>query len=177
MAQFVAFSPNVEVSGQSMQITIEAMGNRVFPLLQHHGMTKIEPDKWYPQQPYLDFFREVASGDFSSVLDLVSIGLKVPELAFWPPEIDTIEDALFSIDQAYQLNHRGGEIGSYTATQTGPREIEIYCENPYPCDFDYGTVYGTAKRYLPQDGTLKVRHSDRCCRKKGDDACLLVVSW
>lgn len=178
MAQFVGFDPKVQVSGQSMMITIQAMGERVHPVLKKHGMENLQADRWYPQQPYLDFFREIAQGDFSSVLDLVSIGMNVPTLAYWPENIRTIEDALFSIGQAYEMNHKGGRIGSYQAVSTGERQIEVRCENPYPCDFDYGLVYNTAKLYQPADGHVMVAHVDTGeCRKFGGDVCIYRVTW
>jgi hypothetical protein len=178
MAQFVAFAPDAELIGQSMLVTIEAMGSSVLPLLKKHGIENIHPDRWYPQQPFLDFFRDVASGDFSSVFDLVSIGMKAPEIALWPENVKSIQDALFSIGEAYKMNHRGSEFGYYKATQTGEREIEMECKNPYPCDFDYGLVYNTAKLYLPADGQLTVEHAATGrCRQHGDDVCTYIVSW
>ncbi len=178
MAQFVAFAPNVQVAGQVVLTTIEAMGERVYPLLQKHGIENVHADGWYPQQPFLDFFREVAQGDFGSVLDLVSIGMKIPDLAYWPEGIRTIEDALFSIGEAYQMNHEGGEIGFYEAFQTGEREIEVTCQNPYPCDFDYGLIYNTAKLYQPGDGHVMVTHAHTGeCRKLGGDSCVYIVNW
>jgi hypothetical protein len=176
MAQFIAFDSHVEVSGQSMLITIEAMGEAVHPMLMQFGFSQLEPSKWYPQQPYLDFFRDVASGDFQ-VLDLMNIGMKVPALAFWPSNIRTIADALFSIDAAYHMNHRYGEIGCYRATQTGDREIEIYCANPYPCDFDFGVIYGVAQVYLSESVIPQVDHLPGECRKNGGHACTYVVQW
>jgi hypothetical protein len=177
MAQFVAFNPHVEVSGQSMLITFEAMGDVIRPMLAKHGFSDIDPDTWYPQQPYLDFFREIASGDFQSVLDLVSIGTQVPKLAFWPPEIKTVTDALFALDEAYHMNHRNGDIGHYRATQLDKQTVEICCENPYPCDFDYGTIYGIGHMYLPHQGNFRVEHVPGDCRKHKGDACTYVARW
>lgn len=176
MAQFVGFDPNVLVSGQSMMIIIQAMGKRVCPLLKKHGMENIQPDLWYPQQPYLDFFREIALGDFRSVL--ISIGMLVPTLMYWPENVQTIIQALFFIDEVYQMNHKGGTIGSYQAVQTRERQIEMRCENPYPCDFDYGLIYGAAKLYQPADEHILVTHaSTGRCRKYGGDTCVYTVSW
>lgn len=177
MAQFVAFDSHVEVSGQSMLITIEAMGDAVRPILKEFGFSRLDPNQWYPQQPYLDFFHNVASGDFQSILDLVNIGTKVPSLAYWPPEVQNIMDALNSINVAYGMNHRNGEIGFYETAQVGEREVKIRAANPYPCDFDYGLIYGTARMYLPRGGRLDVEHLAGECRKHNGEACTYSVSW
>jgi hypothetical protein len=178
MTQFVAFDSNVEVSGAAILSFVAAMGRQILPVLAKHGITDPQPDQWYPQQAWLDSFRELAQGDFSSTLDLVNIGMKIPQSAIWPPEVQTIKDALASIDAAYHMNHRHGEIGCYRATEVGPREMEILCENPYQCDFDYGIIYGTARLYMPVGGGLIVEHDDEApCRKRGDDSCTYHVKW
>jgi hypothetical protein len=41
------------------------------------------------------------------------IGKAIPEKAVLPPEIDSLEKALHSINMAYRMNHRGGEFGFY----------------------------------------------------------------
>jgi hypothetical protein len=178
MAQFVAFDPNVEVLGAGVLSYVAAMGKEFLPVLAKHGLPDIKPDGWYPQQYFLDAFRDLAEGGFGATLDLVHVGMKAPENAAWPPEITTIEAALASIDVAYHMNHRGGEIGCYQATTVGNRAVRMFCENPYPCDFDYGLLYATARLYLPSDGTLTVVHDDEApCRKKGHDSCTYHISW
>lgn len=177
MAQFVAFNPNVEVSGRSLAITIEAMGEAIRPVLSQFGFSHVDQNAWYPLQDLLDLFREIASGDFQSTLDLVGIGMKAPGLAFWPPEIQDIVDALYSIDAAYKMNHRNGEIGHYRTSQVGDREMEIYAENPYPCDMDYGIIYGIARQYLKSPETLVVEHLHGECRKNNGETCTYRVRW
>ena len=66
------------------------------------------------------------------MLALVSIGMKIPETAVFPPGIDSIESGLNSIDVAYHMNYRGGEIGVYQATTVSERQIDVLCRNPYP---------------------------------------------
>lgn len=178
MSQFLAFNPNVEVSGAAIRAIVEVMGDRSLRVLARHGLTGVDPDQWYPQQAWLDAFSELAQGDFSATLDLVSIGMRIPEVAVWPTGIKTVEDALYSIDEAYQLAHRHGEIGSYRVRMVSQGEAELVCENPYPCDFDYGVIYSTARLFLPPHRGLTVVHEDGApCRKKGDASCTYHVSW
>jgi hypothetical protein len=178
MVQFQAFDPKVEVSGSAVQAIVTAMGSRSLPVLAKYGLAEIDPDEWYPQQRWLDAFAEIAQGDFSTVLDLVSIGMRISDVARWPTDIETIEDALFSVDRAYQMAHRNGVIGSYRVRIVSEYEAKLICENPYPCHFDYGIIYGTARRFLPSDKGLAVVHDDHGrCRRKGDDFCTYYVSW
>ena len=178
MAQFVSFDPNAKVRGTTILTYVAALGEAAYPILEKHGLIDIEPDAWYPLQPLLDALKEIYEGDFSAVLDMVHIGMKIPEHVIWPPEIQTLEDALFSIDVAYHMNHADGEVGFYQATQVNEREIEMVCQNPYPCDFDYGLLYAIAQRYLPPDGDLIVFHDENGpCRKYGDDSCTYHITW
>jgi hypothetical protein len=176
--QYIAFDTHVEVSGVTVRAIAQAMGDRSLHVLAKHGLEDVKPDYWYPQQAWLDAFYELAQGDFSATLDLVSIGMRIPEAAIWPSGVKTVEDALFSIDEAYQMAHRNGEIGSYHVRVVGEGEAVLVCENPYPCDFDYGLIYSAARGFLPPRTGLTVVHDDHApCRKKGDDSCTYHVRW
>mgnify|MGYP006934483092 CR=1 FL=1 len=102
-------------------------------------------------------------------------GRSTPENAEWPPGVDTPLAALQSIDDAYQLNHRGGEIGSYEATDAGRDRARVRCENPYPCVYDRGLVLGTVEAFSDDRATLR-EESDHC-REDGGDVCTYVVEW
>jgi hypothetical protein len=178
MVQFRPFDPNVEVSGAVIRAIVKAMGDRALRVLAAHHLDDIDPDGWYPQQAWLDAFRELSQGDFNSTLDLVSIGMRIPEVVAWPSDIKTVEEALRSIDRAYHMTHRKGEIGSYKVEMVGTREAKLVCENPYPCDFDYGLIYSTARLFVPAGNGLTVIHDDHAsCRKRGGDSCTYYVHW
>jgi hypothetical protein len=146
-------------------------------LLADHGMTDPQPGRWYAQQAWLDVFKAIALkiGDRS----LTAIGRKIPENAQWPPTVDTLEKALASIDVAYHMNHRGGEIGSYRFEMTGARSGRMVCNNPYPCAFDRGLVTAVGARFKPADvAAVLVRHDDtQPCRAKSADACTYRIQW
>jgi hypothetical protein len=178
MAQFVAFDPNVEVRGETMLSTIASLGEQIRPVLAKHGLAVIEPEKWYPQQTWLDVLREVAAAKFNAMFDLVSIGMHIPENAAFPPDIDSIPAALASIDVAYHMNHRNGEIGEYRFVGVNDKQIDMICRNPYPDDFDYGIIYSMARRFRTAGSHFVVRHDDHApCRKKGADSCTYHITW
>jgi len=178
MTQFVAFDRNVEVNGTTILSVVAGLGETAIPILAAHGLGNLQPDEWYPQQAWLDAFKKIATGTVNSMFDLVGIGMAIPENAIFPAEIDSIVSALRSIDVAYHMNHRGGEIGHYQSTIVSLNQVDLLCQNPYPCDFDYGIVYSMARRFCPDGMRISVQHDDKTpCRKKGAESCTYHVSW
>jgi hypothetical protein len=179
MTQFVALSVDVEVNGEAVLSAVAGMGAMkitAIELLKKFGIVHPMPGEWYPQQAWLDAFKEIAEKIGSSTL--YRIGLKIPEFARFPLEIDGVENALRAIDVAYHMNHRGGSIGDYKLTLVGPREAVLVCENPYPCDFDRGIIEAMARRCKPAGSFVSVKHDDgRPCRKAGADSCTYHVTW
>jgi hypothetical protein len=190
MAQYIAFRQGIEVSGQSMLSVLDAMGayaDVARKLLAQHGVRKVLPDAWYPQQPYLNAYRAVATEVGERTL--LAIGKKVPEHALWPPEIQTIEDALRSVDVAYHMNHRllgqpmfdpatGSMlegIGHYKVDHVGKRRLVMTCETPYPSEFDRGIILGAGRKFEP---SVEVElDQSQPTRLRGADHCTYVVTW
>lgn len=69
-----------------------------------------------------------------------------------------------TIDPAYRMNHRGGEIGYYRYAKTGERAATLTCENPYPCPFDEGLIEGVAVKFAAPGAWVKVVHAPQSCR-------------
>jgi hypothetical protein len=179
VAQFQAIAPGVEVSGAAVLSVIRGMPAfeaRARRILLAHGMVDPREDRWYPQQAWLDAFRTIAADIGGATL--TQIGKKIPESAIWPPVINTVAAALASIDVAYHLNHRGGEIGHYHFEPRGPRAAVMVCDNPYPCAFDQGIIEATARRFSPEGVFLWVTHDpSKACRQKGGESCTYDISW
>lgn len=178
MAQYQALSPNTEVLGRSVLAIVGGMeSNRVraLQLLAEQGLSPMEPERWYPQQPVLDVFRAIFERIGPSTVR--AIGRKVPEWAIFP-SANGIEEALRSIEVAYHANHRGGPIGHYRVQSTGASSALVLCENPYPCDFDLGLVEAVAEKNRPLYSLrVRVEHVPGACRKQGADACAYAVRW
>lgn len=178
MAEFISFEPTVEVIGQAILATIAGMGDAAIPYLKKYQLDDIKAEQWYLQQSWLDFLKHISQREFNSVFDLVGIGIQIPEHAIFPPDIVSIPTALKVIDVAYYMNHRNGKIGHYHAHTINDNQIDVVCENPYPCDFDYGLIYGMVRRFRSQGVHFSVQHDDNLpCRQKGAETCTYHVTW
>jgi len=176
MAQFVAFDPKVEVIGTAIMSIAAGLGKTALPILSTHGLDTVDPDQWYSQQTWLDALKDIAMGQYNAMFDLVAVGMAVPNTAVFPPDVNSMVSALVSIDAAYHMNHRGGEIGSYQISESTNDQLTVICRNPYPCDFDYGLIYSMARRFRPRNAQFTVYHDDQCgCRKKGAVSCTYHV--
>lgn len=194
MAQFVSFNAEVEVDGGTVLAFVNSMkrGQETrLSILQKHGLQP-QIGGWYPQQLWLDAFKEVA--DTMGDMNLFLIGSAIIENAKFPPMRD-LEEALRSIDIAYHMNHRlHGQvmfdpatgtmlegIGHYTLLSfDGAARRALYkCENPYPSKFDEGIISEIVRRFRPSDST---RHEVKIDitqprRAQGADSCTYIISW
>jgi hypothetical protein len=179
MAQFKAFAPGVEVNGETVLSILDGLGpykQTGLNLLAEHGINDPQPGKWYPQQAWLDAFKAIA--EKMGPKTLLAIGKTIPENAKWPPQVDTIEKALSSIDVAYHMNHRGGEIGHYSFETLGPKSGKMVCKNPYPSDFDLGIIYAAARKFAPKGVFPTVKLDENSpSRASGADSCTFLILW
>ena len=194
MAQFEAIDSKVEVNGQTVLSIANGMGSMKqmgLKILANNNINEPHPEKWYPQQDWLNAFKQISKeiGNYT----LFEIGKSIPENAEFPPHIDSIEKALAAIDIAYHMNHRlhgktlfdpaTGKLeeglGHYSFTQISDKKVEILCDNPYPCDFDRGIIEAMARRFKPEDSrVVNIEHdSVKSCRNNGDNTCSYIITW
>lgn len=179
MAQFKAFAKGVEVNGETVLSVVDGMGafkTKGLEILTANGIKDPQPGHWYSQQAWLDAFKTIS--EKLGTATLLAIGKTIPANAKWPPQVDNIEKALASIDVAYHMNHRGGEIGHYQYTSTGPKSGKMVCKTPYPSEFDQGIIHAAARKFAPP-GIFPVVKLDETqpTRKKGADACTFLITW
>ena len=179
MAQFEAFSSRVEVLGEVVLSLVNVMGafkSISRDALRKNGIVDPQPDKWYPQQAWLDSFKVIA--DKVGPNTLYQVGRQVPQQYNFPPGINSIESAMSDLDEAYRMSHRGGEVGHYRFRILGLNVGQMTCDNPYPCDFDRGIISALAERFEPPGALVDVRHQeDAPCKKQGADSCTYTISW
>ncbi len=185
MAQFIPFSPNVEVNGQTILSFINSVPNNAFAVgvmqktLKKYGLENVEPKRWYSQKYWLDAFQEISNQYGKATLFV--IGRAIPENAIFPPQINDLESALKSIDVAYNMNHRNGEIGYYKllSFNQDTKKAVMECKNPYPSDFDRGIITTIARKFSPKSATgITVDlNEEKPTRLKGNDSCTYLISW
>lgn len=182
MAQYVPFADGVDVNGQTVLAFINALPmfrDDMLTILAKHGIKDPQEGEWYPQLYWLNAFKEI--GEKYGANTLFSIGKAIPENADFPPDIDGLEKALTSIDIAYHMNHRHGEIGNYTLVKFNPEDkIAIMeCHNPYPSNFDRGIITTMARKFKPSTVLLISVELDtsKPSRLDGAEQCTYRISW
>jgi hypothetical protein len=181
LAEYRVLDANVEVNGETIQAVIEGMGAfkaTAHRILAKQGIVNPEPGEWYSQQALLNALAVIS--DKLGTEALYDIGLKIPENSLFPPDIDSLDKAVNSLDSAFQMNHRGGIIGHYHLGTVRETSFEIICENSYPCDFDKGLMVALCSHFRPKgsDDFASVVHDDKKpCRKRGADSCTYILTW
>jgi hypothetical protein len=195
MTQFVAFDAKTEVLGAVISVYSLALGPEAQPLLKQHSLDFLDPDQWYPQQTLLNVLRDAAEGDLKAMFDLVRTGMKVPEMSLKRLDLSEFEKLIMSmygecnpftllqaaftsdLPMGYSNVHRNGYPGKYELTRTGQHAANVRIETPYPCDFDYGVIWGDIRTFFASKLTFTVRHAEGPCRQKGSDACVYQIEW
>jgi hypothetical protein len=180
MQVFKASSPRDRVSGASVQAFVAALGffgPRGVQILSENGIPDPQPTEWYPWQAYLDAQRTVYEKVGPNTL--ARVGRKLVQETTFPPALDSIHQALSTLDADYHTRHEGSDVGGFRYTRTGDRSCTVEVRNPYPCELDRNVVEELSQRFKPGDSpAVFVSHADEArCRKRGADACLLAVKW
>lgn len=170
----------VEVTGQSILAIVNGMElaqSRALRILAENGISPLKTDVWYPMPALLKSFQLIFEKIGPSTVR--TIGRKIPDSAHFPPDIDTLEKGLRSIDLAYRMNHRGrGAIGGYRFELVDKRSARMACDNPYPCDLDVGLIEAIGDRFRPKDSLwVRIEHAPKGCRRRGDGACTYTINW
>ncbi len=182
MAQYVPFDENAEVSGQSILGFVNAIPvfrEEMLQVLQKNGIDNLKPDEWYPMICNLNAYKEI--GESYGANTLFAIGKAIPEHAVFPPDIDDLEKALASIDVAYHMNHRNGDIGHYKLAKFSEVDklATMECYNPYPSNFDRGIITTMVRKFKPPT-VLRIDvevDTSKPSRLDGADRCTFRIIW
>lgn len=183
MAQFKPFDDRVEVLGAAVSSFMNGISPnfkaKILEILGHNGINNPQVDVWYSQKAWLQSFLEISNEVGGSTL--FAIGKAILDSAVFPPNVNDLKAGLASIDIAYQMNHRGGEIGYYKLVEFDElaRIAKMECKNPYPCDFDRGIITSVVRRFKPFDSihTLVELESNDKSRKFGAEESVYIIKW
>lgn len=178
MQTFQSSDPHAEVLGASIYTIIDAAGTfkrRAEQLLERNGITHLKLEQWYPLQPILNVLKDL----YESVgpQTIRQIGRKVLDNAVFPSDINSLEQALASLNVAYHLNHHGN-VGDYKFEKISERSAKMICNQPYPCEMDHGIIISLCNRFRPANVTsVNIKHdASQPCRKRGDEVCIYLIS-
>lgn len=199
--EFKAFEPGIFVNGRTINSIVEgfsvykSMGRGILEECQigekdpKTGEWHIAPEKWYPQQNWLNAFSKISTSLGDTNLKL--IGKKIPENAIFPPWVVDIHSSIKSINIAYHLNHsRDGKtpmfdektgkmqdgIGHYEYIPLeGNKKIICVCKNPYPTNFDWGIIEYMATKFILS--AVISLDTSKPTRKLGADSDTFVITW
>ncbi len=155
--EYKAYDAETEIQGRRLKGILFGMNmDAVRPLLVKYRLDTIEDEHWYRLQDVLDFFTELENTP-STMFDLVALGMKVSEVAAFPPELDTLMKVMTAMSQLHTIGYRNGDPGEVRVEVVGDRHIRLHVRAPMPADLIYGIYYGTARRFPPPGGNLVVR--------------------
>lgn len=179
--KYKSFGPDAEVYGAAMMAFIKSINYANFgAILKAHELDEIIPDRWYPQQIWLDVFSEI-SQQMDASSNLVSIGLKIVEAAQMPPEVQQMPfiDIMKGFEQgSYKTNNRGADIGSIDIQIVNDHHIIMIDRTPYPDDFVYGAYYGMARRFLPEGTDFILKYDEKMKRREaGGQSTNVHIIW
>ena len=180
MTAYTLFHEDTEIIGQVILDFAEAIGSdRFHGSFEKHGLVDVDPAIWYPAQKWLDVLNDVAENN-SAMFDFVSIGIKQIELAIMPPEFDdmSIEEIFISLEEAYQLNYRGSDIGSLHTEVLNEGHLCLTVRSFEPDDLWYGNAHGIMRRYAPP-GTDYVVYYDPDLPRSDQESerTVLHIEW
>lgn len=179
MSKYTSFDPNAEIIGQNLMAFINCVQHEsIAPILDKHNLANIEAENWYPLQAWLDVLSDI-SEQGSAMFDFVSIGMAISESAVLPPEVDQLPFEVFilGLNDAYQMQHRNGDVGSIEVEKVEDRHVKITVQVPYPDDLEYGAAYGFARRFLGGTHFTVKYDKDQTPREKGGEDTVIHIEW
>lgn len=181
MSEFIPFDQNAEVYGAALFALVKAfpVGEERRKQILTENNVLLKEDGWYPQAKFLSSLKQLQEEVGVEMLE--KTGMLIPQHAIFPPQIKSLMDALASIDAAYQMNHRNGEIGYYKLTDfNDAKKVAVMeCKNPYPSFFDLGLIKGMVKKFLPKTSfhyDVKLDESKES-RLNGAESCAYIIKW
>jgi hypothetical protein len=173
--EFICTDPEAMVRAANVRSTLDAFkvqeGYAQRLLLPFDlKLEDMRPDHFIPVQRWLNAMKHLQQelGPFV----LRQVGAAIIENADFPPQLDSVEVVLDSLDQVYHLNHRG-KVGHYR-TQRRNEAVEVECATPYPRQFERGLIEGIARHTrLSKGRRYMVRYQEG--PPNSDVSCKLTV--
>lgn len=193
MAEYKVFEDGITTSAISPFLEGGFIGSKQRKeILEKYGIGELVEGKDYDLQSFLHAFKEL--GETVGEMNLFLIGKSVMEKVEFPP-MDSLEQALRSVDVAYHMNHKkrgkvmfdpsSGQmeegIGHYSVTkydETSKTAVMV-CNTPYPSKFEEGLILQITRKFKPKGSLLSKVELDQTkeSRRAGGETCTFNISW
>ncbi len=181
MTHYLAFDPNSEMSGLSVQSFVRnILHEDIAEILVRHGLNEIDPQKWYPVQKLLDVFSEVAAEGSNTSQVFVSVGMGAAELGYaaMPAQAKaklTLEAFLSAYGNRLNELHRGN-VGYIQYEKIADGHYVMTWKIPYPDDVMYGVFYGFTRLLRPSDKAFVLEYDrDQPSSDNGGEMTVLHI--
>lgn len=188
--------PAIEVTGRRMNRFVELMGPHE-SIMSHlltraglapdaDGITRFEPDGWYPYALALDFARSEPFGPEMAYRIGYNYAVAVLETEGVRPDraltIGTLLDVEAALGRGLRLRGRTLErpgardasVGGRVYAEREPGCIEVLSSAPSRCASARGYLAGVASHFAKD---VEVRHCEGPCRDHGATACGYVLTF
>jgi hypothetical protein len=151
LRKLVASTPQAEIKGTILQAFFQCITHsELVPILKKYNLENLDPERWYPQQLMLDIYRDIEEHQFNVTENFVSVGMKIMDLAAFPPSVSSVEDALPGLRIAYNMDHRNHTETGWIVDFVEPGKVMMVADNPYPDDQHYGLLWSLVRRFSPK---------------------------
>ncbi len=175
MAQFAAYYPDVIVQGAWILAYFNVFGDSMGPLAARAGLINVQPDEWYPQQPFLDALKLACGIDSPSLFHL---GMRLGEMFHFDEDPRSVAAALTALENQYHTHHRNDDRSHWRVSVDSYNLITCVSSTPYPSDFERGVVTAMVLRFRSIAGTCRIWHDRKePSRKDGADSCTYRILW
>jgi len=177
---YIAANSSAEVLGRNIMLYLSGMGSfeqMGRTILKAHNIDENPgPEKWYNHQNFLDALKDISIRTGPNTIGM--IGKRIAENASFPPDVKTLEQALFSMERSYQTVHKGDNKSTKKVKKASDKTFIVTINSPYPCELDNGYLRGLANRFPVPNATIVVSHDDtQPCRKNNKESCTYTISW
>ena len=180
MKKCVVSAPNFEGNGAWLLATFGSVKKEeIGPIFKKHGLDPalINPNQWYPVQPFFDVFKDIATGDANISENLVALGMTVGDTFPLPPVINSFRDFMQNIHAAYDIATRNrAPNDGYQVQFLSENHVVITDNTPFPSDFFFGLLWGFARRLLPKEQKFSVVPR-QTASIDNDDASVFEITW
>lgn len=184
MRKYVA-PEGLEVAGVTALSYIDNIASDSYqPLIEKHGLENLEEEKWYPLQPFFNFFNEIVEMQ-GTTQPFVAMGMKIADHSIFPPEMIGQEVSMVQIIEGWQdhyaVNHRGADLIPVKSQKVADRHYQLILDKDhhYPFDLVYGLAFGFCRRMLPEDTDFEVSYDETHSPYNEDygDKVIINISW